>query len=406
MAPLTELQQQEMLDTLFPDQKDEPELTPIPREVVSSEELDKLFPEETEEPVEELLEEPTKEEIPLFSRLLADPYGLAGADIEELKNISDEFAWAEGLGPQLMQIFKNSLHFLKLASLESTRYGIVGPSGTATTLAGPIGTWTPEKQEEIDRMVEAESLQLIEDIKTGVKKVEELTPEDLTTFQEGLRSGIISFGMMAPLMIASFMTKSPAPMYLGMGFLTLGDSYTTGRVEGLSHQDAMLYGGGDAIIEVATEVLPATFFLRMFGPAAKDAAGNFSKELLKFAFADMTGEQAATWLQNLNAYQFDLDEQRTAIENDPNLTGLEKERLLRELSKQRAAVTAIATLTAGGLQVGVAKMVEAGFSEEEIQERLEGTGPYQQLTVDEQNEIWESVLDWQELQAQDQPSGD
>ena len=104
MAPLTELQQQEMLDTLFPDQKDEPELTPIPREVVSSEELDKLFPEETEEPVEELLEEPTKEEIPLFSRLLADPYGLAGADIEELKNISDEFAWAEGLGPQLMQI--------------------------------------------------------------------------------------------------------------------------------------------------------------------------------------------------------------------------------------------------------------------------------------------------------------
>jgi len=218
MAPLTELQQQEMLDTLFPDQKDEPELTPIPREVVSSEELDKLFPEETEELVEEPLEEPTEEEIPLFSRLLADPYGLAGADIEELKNISDEFAWAEGLGPQLMQIFKNSLHFLKLASLESTRYGIVGPSGTPTTLAGPIGTWTPEKQEEIDRMVEAESLQLIEDIKTGVKKVEELTPEDLTTFQEGLRSGIISFGMMAPLMIASFMTKSPAPMYLGMGF--------------------------------------------------------------------------------------------------------------------------------------------------------------------------------------------
>ena len=59
MAPLTELQQQEMLDTLFPDQKDEPELVPIPREVVSSEELDKLFP---EEPVEELLEEPTEEE--------------------------------------------------------------------------------------------------------------------------------------------------------------------------------------------------------------------------------------------------------------------------------------------------------------------------------------------------------
>jgi len=111
MAPLTELQQQEMLDTLFPDQKDEPELTPIPREVVSSEQkqimLDELFPEKTEEPVEEPLEEPTEEEIPLFSRLLADPYGLAGADIEELKNISDEFAWAEGLGPQLMQVFKN-----------------------------------------------------------------------------------------------------------------------------------------------------------------------------------------------------------------------------------------------------------------------------------------------------------
>jgi len=401
MAPLTELQQREMLDTLFPDQKDEPETTPIPREVVSSEQkqimLDELFPEKTEEPVEEPLEEPTEEEIPLFSRLLADPYGLAGADIEELKNISDEFAWAEGLGPQLMQVFKNAYDFLKLASLESTRYGIVGPSGTATTLAGPIGTWTPEKQEEIDRRVEAESLQLIEDIKTGVKKVEELTPEDLTTFQEGLRSGIISFGMMAPLMVASFMTKSPTPMYLGMGFLTLGDSYTTGRVEGLSHREAMLYGGGDAIIEVATEVLPATFFLRMFGPAAKDAAGNFSKELLKFAFSDMAGEQAATWLQNLNAYQFDLDEQRTAIENDPNLNGLEKERLLRELAKQRAAVTAIATLTAGGLQVGVAKMVEAGFSEEEIQERLEGQLLESEMTEDELNQAYQDYADVQQI---------
>ena len=291
-----------------------------------------------------------------------------GAAYEARAQADETFSTAvaetfEGIGPQIGQVFKNTRDAAKLNTLESMRYGVVGPGG------GYYAPKTLEEREELNKQIDAEATVLLKQINEGIKRVEDLNPEDLNTFQQGLRSGVISYGMMLPGMALSIVQRNPTPLMTTMFFLTGGDSYTSGRADGLSHKDAFIYGGIDGAIEVATEILPAKTLLKLF-PGAKDAAGSFSKNALKFLFQDIAGEQAATYLQNINAYYFDLDKERLAIENDPNLDGVEKEQLLGELTKKRALITFFATLTAGGMQVSTAKMIDYGLSEKEIQETL------------------------------------
>ena len=262
----------------------------------------------------------------------------------------------EGIGPQIGQVFKNTRDAAKLTALETARR--------------KLGLFeTEEGREELNRQIDAEAIVLLEQINKGIKRVEDLNPEELNTFQQGIRSGVISFGMMLPGMAASIVQKSPTPLMTTMFFLTGGDSYTSGRVEGLSHKDAFIYGGIDGAIEVATEIFPAKALLKLF-PGAKDATGSFSKRALSFLLQDIAGEQAATYMQNYNAYLFDLDKERLAIENDPNLDGVQKEQLLGELQRKRGVITLFATLTAGGMQVATAKMIDYGLSDKEIRETL------------------------------------
>ena len=270
----------------------------------------------------------------------------------------------EGIGPQIGQVFKNAKDALKLSALEASRYGFTQAPGAYAGIPKSI-----EERELLNQQIDEAAVELIKQIQLGIKKVEDLNPEDLNNLQQGIRSGVISFSMMAPLLAASIFTKSPTPLITGMSLLTAGDSYTSGRAEGLSHEDAFTYGAIDGFIEGVTEIIPAKTLLKLF-PGAKDTAGRFSVNALKFLFQDIAGEQAATWLQNLNAYQYDLDKERLAIEDDPNLDGVEKEQLLGELAKKRAVITFFATLTAGGMQVGTAKMIDYGLSEKEIQESL------------------------------------
>ena len=272
----------------------------------------------------------------------------------------------EGIGAEIAQIFKNTVSAVKMNALEKNRFGIVGPSG---------GYWFPETMEERDKwsqQTDIEVQQILEEVRLGTKKIEDLSPKNLNTIQQGGRAALISVATLAPGMLASILLKNPTPAFLSMGMLTGADSYTTGRAEGLTHKEAMVYGGADAIIEVATEIIPARAFLRLF-PGAKDAAGSFSKRALKYLIAEMGGEQAATWLQNINAYKFDLDKEMLAIEQAYEygvIDGLEKEEKIRELTNQRIAITAVAVFVASGLMTGVAKMVDYGMSDEEIEETL------------------------------------
>lgn len=339
MSSLTEAQTKEILSTLFPEQAKE---SPPP-----------------EPELEENKPEPRELQVESWSRLVGKEWDNDSTPAEQRAFIAPV---VENIGPQIGLLFQNSLDALKLNVLESARR--------------KMGVFeTEEGREELNREIDEEVSVLMADIEAGIKKVEDLNPQELNTVQEGLRSGLISFAVMAPALLLSIFARSPTPMIASMSLLTGADSYTTGRNEGLSHKDALKYGAVDGLIEGATEILPATLLLKLF-PGAKNAAGGFSKRAFKYLLSDVGGEQAATYLQNLNAYGYGLDEQMLAIEGafeTGTIDGLEKEELIGDLLKQRAAVTFIATLFQGSLQVSVAKMVEFGMSEQEIQEELEGT---------------------------------
>jgi len=331
MPPLTEAQKEEILSTLFPEQA-----------------------KESPPPPEEGLPDVRGQR----KQSWRDMVGQASLIKQEMAlDASEEVAETfEGIGPQIGQVFKNTRDAAKLNALESARR--------------KMGLFeTEEGREELNRRIDAEAVVLLKQINEGIKRVEDLNPEELSTFQQGIRSGIISFAMMAPGMALSIVQKNPTALMTSMFFLTGGDSYTSGRAEGLSHKDAFVYGGLDAAIEVATEIIPAKTLLKLF-PGAKDAAGSFSKNALKFLFQDVAFEQVATVLQNLNAYQYGLNKERLAIENDPNIDGVEKEQLLGELRRKHAVITFFATLTAGGMQVTTAKMIDYGLSDKEIQETI------------------------------------
>ena len=299
----------------------------------------------------------------------------------------------EGLGPEIGQIYKNTINAVKLEMVENMRFGTVGPGG------GYFGPRTMEEKKQLDQQIDVEVEQLLEEIRVGSKKVSDLAPENLSTSQQGTRAALTSIAVVAPGMLASVVLRDPKPAYISMGVMTGADSYTTAREEGLSRKDALEYGAADALIEIVTEILPARAFLKLF-PGAKDAAGSFSKQAFRFLIAEMGGEQAATWLQNANAYRFDLDKEMLAIEQAYEhglIDGLEKEEKIRELKNQRIAVTGIAVVLAGGLMTSVAGMIKAGMPEEEIKEIIRPeTRGYQRLTVEEQNQIHEERLDWQE----------
>ena len=272
----------------------------------------------------------------------------------------------EGIGAEMAQIFKNTASAVKMNMLENYRFGIVGPGG------GYYAPKTIEERDEWNQLIDIEVEQLLEEVRLGIKRVEDLSPKDLSIIQSGWRAALTSITTLGPGMLAAILLRNPTPAFLSMGMLTGADSYTTGRAEGLTHKEAMVYGGADAIIEVATEIIPARAFLRLF-PGAKDAAGSFSKRALKYLIAEMGGEQAATWLQNINAYKFDLDKEMLAIEQAYEygvIDGLEKEEKIRELTNRRIAITAVAVIVASGLMTGVAKMVDYGMSDDEIEETL------------------------------------
>jgi hypothetical protein len=300
----------------------------------------------------------------------------------------------EGVGPQIGQIYKNAYSALQLSVLENSRFGLVSPSGTY------IGPKTDEEREEWNKEIDAVSVELIDRMDEGINRVEELGPEEeLNTFQESLRTSMLSLGTMGPLTISSLITRRPEPMVVGLSALTAGDSYTSGRVDGLSHRDATKYGAFDGFVEGITEILPAKFFLKLF-PGAKDATGSFSKKALLFLFSEIGGEQAATYLQNLNAENFDLNKELLMIEDaysSGQIDGEKYEELKKELVIKRHTVTLFATVITGGLQTGVAQLANANFTEDQIKEMITPkTVGYQMLTPEEQNQAQQEYLDWQE----------
>ena len=176
-----------------------------------------------------------------------------------------------------------------------------------------------------------------ERVATLQKEISENTPRNLDIGQKMLRGGVESTMVSAPGLIASLATRSATPAIVSAGTFTFGDSYAEGRRSGLSHDDALLYGSVDSIIEMGTEYAPT----KILGSVLD--GGDLKKKILKYAATEVLGEQVATAGQTTNAVLNGIDEEWN------NATTLEEK---TKLQAERQLITLGSTVVAGSIQAG------------------------------------------------------
>ena len=221
-------------------------------------------------------------------------------------------------------------------------------------------------------------------IKAGIAAIQKikgeqasLTPDDLNVLEEGVRGGAQSLVAWAPGFAATLLSGGrAAPMLLSAGAQTFAGSYAEGRSEGLSKDQSTFYATVDAGIEVLTELLPTKTLEGIFGGQFK---GKITKGVLQFAVREMGTEQLATLGQSLNAYGHGLDEEMSNANSVSEMV---------DIQMRRQAVTAIATIVAGGAQAatfsGVAKTIEYMNTRND---NLETQGEKEQQFIDDINQM-------------------
>lgn len=237
-------------------------------------------------------------------------------------------------------------------------------------------TFGVETDEELTQVKQQAIDNIIDELKIVQEKRKAVTPDDLNILEEGVRAGVESLANMLPGVVLSVATRSGTPLLLTtIGTQTFADSYGGARAEGLSAQEAGLKAGIDAAIEVGTEVLP----LKTLESIVTGTTKGLSKKALKFAVQEMGTEQLATLGQSLNDFAFGLDEQMEQA------TSVEE---MVQIQLRRQAVTAIATVVAGGAQAaaatGINKTLEAIDSHEQAkltQDEID------QQTIDTMNDV-------------------
>lgn len=158
--------------------------------------------------------------------------------------------------------------------------------------------------------------------------------------EQAFYGGFESLGVMLPGAVLSLMTGTPAPMIALAGGTTAGESYGRGREAGLSVDRANLHALTQGGIEVATEFIPAKFFV-------KDllAGSGFGKMVLRQLAGEIPGEQVATALQ-------DLDEWATFNPEKPFADYLAER-------PSAAAATLVSTITSVGAMTAIASAAQA-----------------------------------------------
>lgn len=159
------------------------------------------------------------------------------------------------------------------------------------------------------------------------------TPEFESDLGRGLYSGLQSTAQQFPGLAATLITRMPAFGLASAGIQTEASAYSKYRARGATPSQALLGGGLEGGIEVATEMIPMGTLLASFGKSGKNAALGVVKSQLQEQF----GEQVATALQ---------DAVDTAIAN-PNKTWGEY------LAERPSAAyqTALATLAQSGVML-------------------------------------------------------
>jgi GNAT superfamily N-acetyltransferase len=305
---------------------------------------------------------------------------IAHDDIDVMQSIEDVFDFGktfENLGESISASFTSQGAGFMAAGVDMTPSRIqdlvpssgmpIGMEGDAAfismELASNLGIDTDAQLQQAK--VDATE-QMLTTLKEQQAKRKTLTPEDLNLLEQGVRSGVESLANMAPgfgLMLLS--GGRAAPLLATIGVQTFGDSYAQGRADNLTPQQAAWFASINAAIEVGTELLPTgTLETILTGKST-----GLTKSALKFLVQEMGTEQLATLGQTLNENAFGIDEQMEAAETVEEMVTLQL---------RRQAVTAIATIVAGGAQAtavtGIRKTIEviaADGSQKETQGEVE-----------------------------------
>lgn len=228
-----------------------------------------------------------------------------------------------------------------------------------------------ETDEQLATAKAEASDRLIGEIVELQKERQALTPEDMNIVQEGVRAGVESLANMAPGIGLTILSGGrTAPLLVTIGAQTFSGSYGEGRAEGLTVEEARWFASIDAAIEVGTELLPTKTLEKLITGKSK----GLTKGALKFAVQEMGTEQLATLGQTLNSFMFGLDKELENAETAEEMINIQL---------RRQAVTAIATVVAGGAQIGAATAVNKTINKLTQTEQEQATqGDIEQRNID------------------------
>lgn len=135
-------------------------------------------------------------------------------------------------------------------------------------------------------------------VQSGISEfADSIAPEGRNTLVRGVQSGVRSIPLSAASLAGGVYTGSARVAAALLGGVVGGMSYGEAREQGLSNEAALAYGTIDAGIEIATEYGPARFLIGNVGVGTP-----FFRRMLNYTIREVGGEQAATALQDLNAW--------------------------------------------------------------------------------------------------------
>lgn len=302
---------------------------------------------------------------------------IAQEDVTEglLEGIEKTF---DGLGGAISVGFQTQLKGIKLKGIEDTLkqfepgQGLLGLNVDPDLMYAISDGYNPDlTREEFVTAKQEAADRLIGEIQELQKERQNLTPDDMNIVQEGVRAGVESIANMAPGIALTILSRGrTAPLLFTVGAQTYAGSYGEGRAEGLTPQEAQWYAGIDAAIEVGTEILPTGTLETILTGSSR----GLKKDALKFAIREMGTEQLATASQTVNSYMFGLDKELE------NATSAQE---IIEIQMRRQAVTAIATIVAGGTQVAAATAVNKTVEKlSQTEQQTETKGAIEQVNLD------------------------
>ena len=176
--------------------------------------------------------------------------------------------------------------------------------------------------------------------------------------------GLQSIGQTAPSMAAGLIAGPGAALAL-MGASTGGDAYRQAREEGVAPTEALAFAVSQAVVEVATERIPAS---RLLSDIAKKTP--LMKTIMAQLVEELPNEQVATFLQDLNEWAV------LPANREKPLMGFLEER------PSAAAQTFVATLTATIGQTGALSVVD----------RLARTGEAKRLETQQREAVYQDLF--------------